>query len=100
MTVLSAALAISVTLGGIRKLKSFAIAMTRDSKFQLVHLKSGKPTISKGKATRTGNRLTLAGDGSITLNCQVQQTTADKFRLTILNAQGKATVNLDFKKAK
>lgn len=80
--------------------ESFAIAMTRDSKFQLVHLKSGKPTISKGKATRSGNRLTLAGEGGITLNCQVQQITADKFRLTILNAQGKATVNLDFKKAK
>lgn len=80
--------------------ESFAIQMTADSKFQLVHLKSGKATISKGKATRTGNRLTLAGSDSVTLQCRVSQSVANKFRLTILDSKGKDAVSLDFKKAK
>lgn len=78
----------------------FAIQLTSDSKFQLVHLKSGKSTISKGKVTRAGDRLTLAGENAVTLNCRVEQTVADKFQLTILDSKGKATVKLDFKKAK
>lgn len=80
--------------------ESFAIQMTSDSKFQLVHLRSGKSTISKGTATRSADRLTLTGDDAVTLNCRVEQTLADKFRLTILNTKGNAAVTLDFKKAK
>ncbi len=80
--------------------QAFAIQMTSDSRFQLVHLKSGKSTISKGKVTRAGDRLTLAGEDSVTLNCRVEQTVADKFELTILDSKGSATVKIDFKKAK
>lgn len=79
--------------------ESFAIQMNADSKFQLVHLKSGKATISKGKATLSGDRLTLAGDDAVTLNCRVTQTSADKFQLTILKSNGDDAVSLDFKKA-
>ena len=71
-----------------------------DSKFQLVHLKSGKPTISKGTATQSGNRLTLTGDSGAKLNCLLEQTSADKFQLSILNSKDTAAVKLEFKKAK
>ncbi len=78
---------------------AFAIELTSDSKFQLVHLKSGKSTISKGKTTRTGNQLKLVGDNT-TLNCQVTQTTANTFQLGIQDAKGNVAVKLNFKKAK
>ncbi|TWU38321.1 type III secretion system chaperone [Novipirellula artificiosorum] len=80
--------------------EAFAIQISSDARFQLVHLKSGKSTVSKGKASRSGNNLTLAGDDKTTLNCQVSNSSADKFRLSVIDAKGNAAVNLDFKKAK
>ncbi len=79
---------------------SFAIKLTADSKFQLVHLKSGKPTISKGKVTRSGSQLTLVGDDGTKLQCLVAQTTKDRFQLSIVGSKGKTASKLEFKKAK
>ncbi len=79
---------------------SFAIRLTADSKFQLVHLRNGKSTISKGKVTRSGSLMTLAGDDGSKLSCTVAQTTADQFQLSIAGAKGAATTKLNFKKAK
>jgi hypothetical protein len=78
----------------------FAIQIASDSKFQLVHLKSGKSTISKGKATRSGAQLKLVGDNNVTLNCTVTQTTSDAFQLAVKDAKGNVAVTLNFKKAK
>jgi hypothetical protein len=78
----------------------FAIQIASDSKFQLVHLKSGKSTISKGKSTRSGAQLKLVGDNNVTLNCTVTQTTSDAFQLAVKDAKGNVAVTLNFKKAK
>jgi hypothetical protein len=78
----------------------FAIQIASDSKFQLVHLKSGQSTISKGKATRSGAQLKLVGDNNVTLNCTVTQTTSDAFQLAVKDAKGNVAVTLNFKKAK
>ena len=80
--------------------EAFAIAITADSQFQLVHLKSGKSTVSKGKITRSGNQLKLVGDKDLTLDCTVTQTTDDAFALAIKDAKGNVALTLDFKKAK
>lgn len=79
--------------------QAFAIQIASDSTFQLVHLKSGKSTVSKGKIERSGDQLKLAGN-ALTLNCTVSQTTADAFQLAIKNAKGAVTATLNFKKAK
>ena len=79
---------------------AFAIKLTSDSKFQLVHIKSGKSTISKGKVTRSGNQMTLAGDDGTTLRCSVAQTTSDRFQLAIAGGKGSKATTLTFKKAK
>jgi hypothetical protein len=80
--------------------EAFAIQIASDSKFQLIHLKSGKSTISKGKATRSGAQLKLVGDDNVTLNCTVTQTTSDAFQLAVKDAKGNVAVTLNFKKAK
>jgi hypothetical protein len=80
------------------KSQAFAIQIDSGGRFQLVHLKSGKSTVSKGKATRSGDRLTLAGDDGTKLNCTVTWRAAEGFQLAINDAKGNATVKLDFKK--
>jgi hypothetical protein len=80
--------------------EAFAIQIASDSKFQLIHLKSGKSTVSKGKATRSGAQLKLVGDDNVTLNCTVTQTTSDAFQLAVKDAKGNVAVTLNFKKAK
>ncbi|TWT78932.1 hypothetical protein CA13_03290 [Planctomycetes bacterium CA13] len=80
--------------------EAFAIQISSNARFQLVHIKSGKSTVSKGKASRSGNKLTLAGDDKTTLNCTVSQSTAESFRLAVIDAKGNAAVTLDFKIAK
>lgn len=87
----------SASLGGDQ---AFAIRIASDSTFQLVHLKSGKTTVSKGKVTRNGAQLKLIGDDNVTLNCSVKQTTSDAFQLAINDKKGNVTATLDFKKAK
>jgi hypothetical protein len=80
--------------------EAFAIEISSDAKFQLVHLKSGKSTVSKGKATLSGNELKLVGDSDLTLNGTVTQSSGDAFSLAINDAKGNVAVTLDFKKAK
>ncbi|GAA5506510.1 hypothetical protein [Novipirellula caenicola] len=80
--------------------EAFALRLNRDGTFQLIHMKSGKATSSKGKVTRSGNSLTLIGDDKITLNCTVNQTVADKFQLAVNDAKGNVAIKLDFSKAK
>ena len=79
---------------------AFAIKLTSDSKFQLVHIKNGKSTVSKGKVSRSGNSMTLAGDDGNTLRFTVAQTAANQFQLAITGANGKTGTKLNFKKAK
>ncbi|EMI22818.1 signal peptide protein [Rhodopirellula maiorica SM1] len=80
--------------------EAFALRLNSEGRFQLVHMKSGKATTSKGKVTRAGNKLTLIGDDKITLNCTVNQTVADKFQLAVNDAKGNVAIKLDFTKAK
>ncbi|EMI22435.1 signal peptide protein [Rhodopirellula maiorica SM1] len=80
--------------------EAFALRLNSEGTFQLVHMKSGKATTSKGKVTRAGNKLTLTGDDKITLNCTVNQTVADKFQLAVNDAKGNVAIKLDFTKAK
>ncbi len=80
--------------------ESFAMEFGADSTFKLVTIKSGKSSVSKGKTTRVGNQLTLAGDDKTTLNCSLVQTTNDKFQLSINDAKGVTKVKLNFSKAK
>lgn len=80
--------------------EAFAIAITSDAKFQLVHLKSGKSTVSKGKTTLSGNQLKLVGDNDLTLSGTVTQSGGDAFSLAIKDAKGNVAVTLEFKKAK
>ncbi len=80
--------------------ESIAIQITKEAKFQLVHLKSGKSSQSKGVAARSGDQLTLTGDDKVTLKGKVTQTTADKFQFTILDGKGKSQTTLNFSKAK
>ena len=79
--------------------EAFAIQINDDSSFRLVHLKSGKSTVSQGKTKLSGNQLTLAGDNDLTLNCTVAQSKPERFELSILDANGKVATKLDFKKA-
>ena len=80
--------------------EAFALRLNSEGTFQLVHVKSGKATSSKGKVTRADNKLTLIGDDKITLNCTVNQTVADKFQLAVNDAKGNVAIKLDFTKAK
>jgi len=80
--------------------EAFALRLNSEGTFQLVHMKSGKATSSKGKVTRADNKLTLIGDDKITLNCTVNQTVADKFQLAVNDAKGNVAIKLDFTKAK
>ncbi|MEM8669434.1 MAG: hypothetical protein AAGG48_18055 [Planctomycetota bacterium] len=79
--------------------EAFAIKISADSRFQLVHLKSGEPTLSKGNITRSGQQLKLIGDGDLTLDCTVAQSNANAFALAIKDANGNVAMKLNFKKA-
>jgi len=78
--------------------EAFAIQFDDAGRFALVHLKSGKSTKSTGKAVRTGDNLVLQGDTGTKLNCTLAWSNATAFRLTLNDANGKATVKIDFKK--
>ena len=80
--------------------EAFAIELKTDSTFRLVHLKSGKSTISEGKAKRSGNQLSLAGKDGITITGTVSQTSANEFELAISGADGKLALSLRFKSAR
>ncbi|TWU26421.1 hypothetical protein Pla52o_02740 [Novipirellula galeiformis] len=80
--------------------EAFALRLNSEGTFQLVHMKSGKSTSSKGKVTRVDDKLTLIGDDKITLNCTVNQTVADKFQLAVNDAKGNVAIKLDFTNAK
>ena len=79
---------------------SIALQIKEDLSFKLVTVKSGKSTVSNGKYTRTGNRLTLSGDDKVTLNCTVSQTVSNKFQLAIIDDKGAAKLTVDFQKSK
>lgn len=79
--------------------EAFAIQIAADARFQLVHVKAGKSTVSKGKVVRSGNQLKLVGDGDVTLDCTFDQSPEDAFELQIKNAQGGTAMTLNFKKA-
>lgn len=80
----------SATLGAG---EAFAIQINQNSTFQLVHVKSGKSVASTGKASRSGNQLTLKGDDGTNIIGTVTQTTANAFQLSLGSAK------LNFKKA-
>jgi hypothetical protein len=80
--------------------ESIAILVTKESKFVLVHLKSGKSSQSKGTAVVSGDQLTLVGDDKVTLKGKVSQTSADNFQFTLLKDTGKPQATLNFRKAK
>jgi hypothetical protein len=79
---------------------SIAIQIGSDSSFKLATVIAGKSSISQGRVTRTGNRLTLVGDDKITINGTVSQSTADKFQLVIQDDKGNAKLTLDFSRSK
>ena len=84
----------------VGKDQAFAIQIESDGQFRLVHVKSGKSTVSTGKTIQSGRDLTLAGDDGTKLRCTVTPQTDDAFQLAINDAKGKPTVKLDFKKQK
>ncbi len=67
--------------------EAFAIKLTADGKFQLAHVKSGKPTTSNGKVERTGDQLKLLGDGSVTISGTLSNITAEGFDLTLTSGK-------------
>jgi len=80
--------------------QAFAIQFDAKNQFQLVHLKSGKSTVSRGKVTRSGSVLTLAGDDGTKLNCTITWQSGSQFQLAINDSKGKASLKLNFKKQK
>ena len=77
--------------------EAFAVMIARSGQFQLVHVKSGKTTVSKGTAARSGNQLTLTDTSGTIISGTVTQTRADAFSLAI---GGNAAAALQFKRAK
>lgn len=82
----------------VNKNEAFALQIQNDQTFQLVHQRSGKSSVSKGKWQINGQRLALNGDQRAKIAGQVTQTAADAFQLTIGTAP--ATLVLKFKSAK
>ena len=78
---------------------SIAIAMGADGKFKMVQVNGDQSAVSGGQFIRSGDQLTFNGDDKTTLNCQIKQTAADQFELTILGSDGKRQATLDFTKA-
>ena len=74
--------------------QAFAIRIAEDESFQLVHIKAGKSVSSKGKASRSGNQLTLSGNDGTKIIGTIGQQTTDAFQLAIPGT------TLNFKKAK
>ena len=72
----------------------FAIELTQEKKFKLVHLNQGKPTISSGDFNVSDTKLTLSSNGTPALVSEITWATADQFSMKI----GSASVN--FKRAK
>jgi hypothetical protein len=84
----------------IKSGETIAIQVSADGAFKLATVKSQKSSLSKGKATLAGNKLTLVGDDKITLNCTVSQVTATQFQLAINDEKGTAKLTILFKKSK
>ena len=82
----------------ISESEAFALKINVDKTFQLVHVKGGKSTVSKGTASSLGTKLTLAGDDT-TLNCTISNMTKDKFTLAVNDNAGKTLVSLNFVRA-
>ncbi|QDV65820.1 hypothetical protein [Crateriforma conspicua] len=73
---------------------AMAIEFAKDASFVLVHLKGQKPNISRGKATRGQDVLTLVGDDKLTLRGKLKIDAADRFDWTL------GTTTLRFDRAK
>ncbi|TWU64846.1 hypothetical protein [Crateriforma conspicua] len=73
---------------------AMAIEFAKDASFVLVHLKGQKPNISRGKATRGQDVLTLVGDDKLTLRGKLNIAAADRFDWTL------GTTTLRFDRAK
>lgn len=84
----------------IKSGETIAIQISTDKSFKLATVKAGKSSISKGKATLEGNKLTLVGDDKVTLNCTLAQVTSTKFQLAIRDDKGIAKLTVDFTKSK
>ncbi len=78
--------------------EAFAVQFDASGRFALIHLKAGKSTKSVGKAIRDGESLVLEGDTGTKLKGSLTWADAKSFQLAILDAAGKATVKLSFKK--
>ncbi len=80
--------------------ESFAILVGADNRFKLVQVKGKKSSVSSGKLTLEGNRLTLVGDDKVTISGDIKQSSKDEFQFAIIDAKtGKPSVTLSFKKA-
>ena len=79
--------------------EAFAIRIQKDGRFQLIHVKSGQSKASNGKATRSGNQLTLKGDEGVTIVGTVIQTTNQAFRLDINGSDGKVALSVNFERS-
>ncbi|QDT09326.1 hypothetical protein [Planctomycetes bacterium K23_9] len=79
----------------ISSTEAFAIAITADRKFQLVHQKNGQSHVSVGTAAKSGNRLTLTGNDKTSIAGTVTQTDNQAFRLEV-----SPSLALNFKKAR
>ncbi|EAQ79186.1 hypothetical protein [Blastopirellula marina] len=81
-TSISAAALIGAWSAAKSKTEALAIRFDADSKFQLVYVKSGKQTKSKGTFSLQAGTLSLVGDDGIRLQGKLAITSATKFTFT------------------
>ncbi len=84
---------------GLEGGEAVALKINADATFVLLHLKAGRPNVSRGKATRSGNRLTLAGDDGTTLSGSVENISLTEFQWVIRDAADRLRLRLAFEKA-
>lgn len=72
----------------------FAIELTGEKKFNLVHLSKGKSTVSSGLFVVAGNQLTLGSTGATPLTSEIAFTGLDLFQMKL------GEIQLNFKRAK
>ncbi|MFG0287516.1 MAG: hypothetical protein ACF8CQ_05050 [Rhodopirellula sp. JB044] len=72
----------------------FAIAFTPEQRFFLVHMKSGKTSISKGNFTVADDRLRLSTEKTQPLDAEIQWESVDQMVMKLGNAK------LDFRRKK
>jgi hypothetical protein len=73
---------------------AFAIELTDQDKFTLLHLSKGKPTISRGTFAVAGKQLTLSSSDTSNVVSEFTFTEADRFQMKI------GTAVLSFNRAK